>query len=318
MTHVATVEPDHRECVGSESQNGTILHHFPPGTELFELVPDIVDAPPSLPVSSPIPKSTTELAVCRDRLDLGTPETGMPRFIIRQLGLGSLYAPPTLPFLLVVGTASICLIRLVVPKERKQEIQIEGRTKDASRRRRARRPRREKCAVHGVSALQESATLESPQPSLEELEGNTLELTDEIVRGSFQVEGATFPTTPAVHDANKCALLEMLNIPALWELIFAGSLIPSALPPYAQLKLAAAARVVIIKGEAREGAGPGRDFSVEELVYGVYVVGETLEGCPGLAPAEDMVWTWLSEREEARAWEQCTELGIVWARPPRV
>ena len=89
-----------------------------------------------------------------------------------------------------------------------------------------------------------------------------------------------------------------------------------ALPsPYAQLKLAAASHVVIRKNE---GAGSGRNFGIEELVDGLYVVGDTLEECLELEVVDDVVGVWLAERDEVRSWEQGNELGIVWDCPPRV
>ena len=315
VTHVAAFELGPESPMASELHNGTVLHLLSPGAELVQLAPEIAQAAPSLPTLSPITNSSSGVVVYQDRLDLDPLETGMPLLIVHQSRLSSLCASSTFPFLLVVITASICVLALVLRKESKLENQVEARTKDTSKPHRARRSRRNKRVSHSENAPQESAKLEHPQSSLEELEGGVPSLTDDVVRGPYKVEGAAVPTATEVHDANARALREVLKIPALWELNFADCVVPPVSTPYAQLKLAAVSHVVIGKNE---GAGLGRNFAIEKLVDGLYVVGDTLEECPELKVAQDIVGAWLAEREEVRSREQGTELGIVWDCPPRV
>ena len=99
------------------------------------------------------------------------------------------------------------------------------------------------------------------------------------------------------------------------QLVFADSVVPSdGSAPCAGLKLAAASRVIVSKSEDL-----GRHFGIENLVDGVYVVGNTLEECPEYDITQDVVRKWLEEREEARSYEQGMKMGIVWAcGPPRV
>lgn len=311
MMHVAVLELDPTTQAASESRNAAIVDYAPPGDEtgFAELAHNDLDVSPEPTSIHPLNTSFTELMVYQKALDTSTRVNSIPSNFDASRTL------PNLPLWLAISAASYYVFRRLrgTREDYDPKVEVASRDKAMQMRQRTRRLRRNRRAVGGQNTVQESAKPMCHQFSLEELEGNVLELTSEIVWGSYQAAGATLPTTPVVHDANERVLLKVLMIPALWELIFAGSVIPPALTPYGQLKLTAGARIVVCKSER---ASRGRDFGIEELVDGVYVVGDTSEGCPTLAAAVDVVSTWLAEREEVRAWEQGTELGIVWACPP--
>lgn len=283
---------------------------FPPPA-VAQLAASQAAPEPLAPIRLP-DESSSDSAVCTSELQEWTPLT------VHQPTLDPSHAFVTQIALKYAGLAAcLCVLRLVIRQRAKSRARGEPQEMLVRQQRRAHRSPRARTTI----GMEEQDARHQP-PALRELK-------NQAVVGSFawnasvpslysagiasirEAAEVSPPKAAVSCDFTERELLETLKVPALWELIFAESIIPS--PSYAQAEAEAAARISVPKDE-----DAAHHFRTEQVAYSVYgVVSDGLEACTALGVDEDVVWAWLAEREEARSWEQGTELGIVWDCPPR-
>ena len=215
MVHAAVVELGPAPLVAFKSVNTTVFDQLLPGMRSTQLFCDIFDTPLGPLNSICLPDSSSELMVYQKVGDTSTPGT-QPTL----LGLLGLHTFSHFSLWAAISAVSVYVLHRMVRKANNPEAQAVSQSKFATKLRKTRRSRRNMRAANSQNALcKESATLQRTQPKLDELDGDVVRLTHEVVVGSVQqTEGAPESfTMPVVYSANERALLEVLRVPALWD-----------------------------------------------------------------------------------------------------